>query len=109
MYENWRLERWQTVMSDANHLYLESLHDHSAGLELDFADYSNGVATARYRVTFRNYPAYRNIDESYRLKLWERRHPDATGWSLIVPDSPWIRNSRMNPSLSCSIRAWFTT
>jgi hypothetical protein len=54
-------------------------------------------------VTFLNYPAYRNIDESYRTELWQRRQqlndPDATGWTLVVPDSPWIREFANEPIL----------
>ncbi len=103
MYEDWLLKRWPTLMSDAQHLFMESLHDHLGMLEIELADYSNNTATARYKVTFRNYPAYRNIDESYRLGLWERRQqlndPNATGWTLIVPDSPWIKEFANEPIL----------
>lgn len=90
-------------MSDANHLCMESLQDRSGLLEIELADHWNNAATARFKVTFRNYPAYRNIDELYRVELWERRkqmaHADATGWTLIVPDSPWLREFTNEPVL----------
>ncbi len=103
MYENWQLRRWETPLSDVKHLFMESLHDHSGILEIELADYSNNTAIARYKLTFRNYPAYRNIDESYRIGLWERRQqlndPLATGWTLIIPDSPWIQEFVNEPIL----------
>src|SRR6476620_5972491 len=73
MYENWKLKRWDTFMSDTKHLFMESLHDHAGVLEIELADYSNNVAIARYKVTFRRYPAHRNTEESYQVELWQRR------------------------------------
>jgi hypothetical protein len=104
MYEDWKLQRWDTPMSDAKNLFMESLHDHSGLLEIDLADYSKNVATARYRVTFHTYPAYRNIEEKYRLELWKRRDElridaKSIGWTLKVPDSPWIREFADEPIL----------
>jgi hypothetical protein len=103
MYENWKLKRWDTLMSDAKHLFMESLHDHAGVLEIELADYSNNVAIARYQVTFRRYPAYRNIEESYRLELWQRRDrltdSGPMGWTLIVPDSPWVQEFVNEPVL----------
>jgi hypothetical protein len=103
MYENWQLRRWETPMSDAKDLFMESLHDHAGVLEIDFAGYSDNTVVARYRVTFRNYPAYRNIDEMYRLELWEKRRqhtePNAAGWTLSVPESPWIQEFVGEPIL----------
>jgi hypothetical protein len=103
MYEQWRLRRWDTTLSDAKNLFMDSLHDHAGGLEMEFGDYFNNVATARYRVTFRKYAAYRNIDESYRLELWNRRQqlndPTATGWTFVVPESPWVQEFVNEPIL----------
>jgi hypothetical protein len=93
--------RWDTPMSDAKHLFMESLHDHAGLLEIELADYLNNTAVARYKVTFRSYPAYRNIEEHYRLELWKRRaelnDPDATGWTFIVPDSLWVQEFANEP------------
>jgi hypothetical protein len=103
MYEQWRLRRWDTPVSDAKNLFMDSLHDHAGGLEMEFGDYFNNVATARYRVTFRKYAAYRNIDESCRLELWNRRQqlndPTATGWTFVVPESPWVQEFVNEPIL----------
>ena len=90
-------------MSDVKHLFMESLHDRSGMLEIELADYSDNIVMARYKVTFRNYPAYRNIEESYRLGLWQRRQqlndPNASGWTLIVPDSSWVKEFVNEPIL----------
>jgi hypothetical protein len=103
MYENWRLKRWETPMSSAKFLVMESLHDHSGLLEIELADYVNSVPIARYKVTFRRYPAYRNIQEKYRLELWQRlkelNDPNVTGWTFIVADSPWIQEFANEPIL----------
>ncbi len=100
MYENWRLKRWETPMSDAKHLFMESLHDHSGLLQIELADYLNNAAIARYKVTFRRYPAYRNIEESYRLELWK---------SPPCQIHRGFRNSPTNRSLSSSTKGSFTT
>ena len=60
-------------MSDAKRLFMQSLHDHSGVLEIELTDYWNDVATARFKVTLRRYPAYRNIQEKYPLELWKRK------------------------------------
>ncbi|MGD0001809.1 MAG: hypothetical protein ABSE21_17060 [Bryobacteraceae bacterium] len=90
-------------MADAKHLFMESLHDTSEGLEIELADYLNNVPTARYKVTFKKYPAYRNIQEEYRLELWEGRKrlndPNARGWTLTVPHSPWVLDFANEPIL----------
>lgn len=47
-----------------------------------------------YRVTFKRYPAYRNIMEEHRLTLWRKRpeisEPGATGWTLLVEGSDLV-------------------
>lgn len=90
-------------MCDAKHLFMDSLHDDSEGLEIKLSDWSNNTATARFRVTFKNYPAYRNIQEEYRLALWKRRDalgdPGLTGWAFTVPNSPWAQEFAKEPIL----------
>jgi len=104
MYENWHLRRWETPMSDVDHLFMESLTDRGGRLQIEVGDYVNNEAVSRYRITFENYPAYRNILEEYRLQLWQTRaanvHSGATGWTLIVNDSPWIREFDNEPLLT---------
>ena len=67
MYEQWLLRRWDTPLSDAKGLFMESLHDHSGILEIELADYSNNAATARYKVRFRNIPL---IETSMKVTAW---------------------------------------
>jgi hypothetical protein len=64
----------------------------------------NNKPISRYKITFENYPAYRNILEEYRLNLWKRLadtiNSDVKGWTLLVDDSPWIREFDQEPLLA---------
>jgi hypothetical protein len=93
MYENWMLKRWETPMSDAEGLEMESLCDRNGELVILFQDADE--EPHRYKVSFHgSYPAYRNVREEYRLDLWRRRDEIApareVGSTLIVENSPWI-------------------
>ena len=69
MYDGWRISRWETPVVDVTRLAMVSLADidHELVVLLE-AVYIPG--RPRWRVRFRQYPAYRNIDESYRTDLW---------------------------------------
>jgi hypothetical protein len=90
MYQNWRLHRWSTPMGDAEYLRMESLTDNGR-LVIVLQDLGTNQ---NYRVTFKNYPAYRNIMEEHRGTLWTKRpeisEPDATGWTLLVEGSDLV-------------------
>ena len=104
MYEEWHLRKRETPMSDAKHLFTDSLTDKDGLLQIEVGDYMNNKPISRYKITFQNYPAYRNILEEYRLNLWKRRadavNSDAKGWTLFVDDSPWIREFDHEPLLA---------
>jgi hypothetical protein len=45
----------------------------------------------RWRFTFSDAPAYLNLREEYRLELSaEGITADKVGWTLLVPNSPWL-------------------
>lgn len=103
MYENYRFLRWHSPMSEVRNLFMDSLHDHAAGLEIDLSEWLDGTQVAQFKVTFAKYAAYRNIQEEYRLEMWRRRDetsdPRAIGWTFTVPDSPWLREFANEPVL----------
>jgi len=105
MYENWNLTRWETSLSDAPSLRMEYLLDRDAqdgALELVLQSVST-TERIRCQITFVRYPAYRNILEEFRLELWARRDTISTAYALgctmIVPNSPWIRELGKEPLL----------
>ena len=91
MYEGWQFEDWQTPVSKAKSLQMVSLVD-DVKLSILLQDLQDSQRR-RFRFTFENYPAYRNINESYRTELWRLLPGGKTknlGWTFIVTDSPWI-------------------
>lgn len=98
MYEEWILVPWETPFSEVDLHLVAFVDDHRVILVLEGAAGSPGQRTHRaWRVTFPGGAvfAYRNIEEAYRVGLWERM--DALGLkaprtSFIVPGSPWLRS-----------------
>ena len=69
MYEGWRITRWETPVVDMDRILMVSLTDAKRELVLVLED-PRSSGRRRWQVRFRDYPAYRNIDESYRVDLW---------------------------------------
>ena len=46
----------------------------------------------RFRFTFKNYPAYRNMLEEYQTSLWEDAEHEIieVGWTRIIRESRWL-------------------
>lgn len=94
MYDGWRIARWETPVVDIDRLLLASLVDTGGELTLVFEDCGR-PARPRWRVRFRDYPAYRNIDEAYRVALWSRLDASRQrcGWTFTVdepsPHASW--------------------
>jgi hypothetical protein len=89
LYRGWRVERWETPASDARSLRLVSLVDAGA-LEITLED-AGDPNRRRWRFTFSDAPAYLNLREEYRLELSaEGITADKVGWTLLVPNSPWL-------------------
>lgn len=89
MYEGWRISRWETPVVDENRLLMVSLTDVDRELIL-LLESSRGAGRQRWRVRFRQYPAYRNIDEAYRtdLWLWLDESGQRVGYTFTVEESP---------------------
>ena len=90
-YKQWRIERWDTPLSDIGSVALASLLDSGGQLTITI-EAPREPGRPRWVFTFDTYPGYRNILEEFRLQLWE--HLDATqqrcGNTFCVANSPWI-------------------
>ncbi len=77
-------------MSQVHSLVMVSL-THKVELSIILQDIRD-PQRRRFRFTFSNCPAYRNILEEYRLELWSEieSRREGMGWTLIIPDSQWI-------------------
>lgn len=88
MYEGWRISRWETPVVDLDRLLMVSLTDADQELVLLLED---ARTRDRWRVRWRGrYPAYRNIDESYRVGLWQWLHHSGQrcGSTFLVQETP---------------------
>ena len=95
MADSWQEIRWEAAVSDAKSLAMVSLLDHD-GLHITVQDLRD-PARRRYRFTFHRVPAYRNILEEYRTG--EPVAPKGTGWTRVVPESPWLSELRKREPL----------
>jgi hypothetical protein len=68
MYAGWRIKRWETPVVDLDRTLMVSLTDAKQELVIVFE--GSPPSRSRWRVRFRDYPAYRNIDELHRANLW---------------------------------------
>jgi len=99
VYEGWRFVRWETPVSDLKSIAMVSLVDDGA-LTITLEDLRDS-ARPRWCFRFDHAPIYRNILEEYRLELWELVHQDGArhGWTVTVPDSPWLASLQEKESL----------
>jgi hypothetical protein len=96
LYAGWTSERWETPVSDVPVLFFESLID-DGSLHIRVADVRGGK---RWRFTFTDAPGYANLLEEYRLALWQRdRDAKGLGWTVRVPNSPWLAYLRRTEAL----------
>jgi len=77
---------WQPLAGIPRNLCLESLTDTDDGLVLLLSAQESRLPVLRVR--FDAFVAYRNVNESYRLRLWHRDAHVGAGL-LIVQDSKW--------------------
>jgi hypothetical protein len=89
MYDNWTVTRWETPVVDIRRLLLVSLVDANHELTL-ILEASSSQCRARWRVRWRRYPGYRNLDEAFRTQLWQRLDESGQrcGWTFTVEETP---------------------
>lgn len=99
MYKNWKVENWETPVSQAKSLVMVSLIQ-KVELSIILQDIRD-PQRRRFQFTFSNYSAYRNILEEYRLELWSEIEGkrEGMGWTLIIPDSRWIAELKESEAL----------
>ncbi|MGC4093233.1 MAG: hypothetical protein QM756_42955 [Polyangiaceae bacterium] len=89
MYDGWRITRWETPVVDTSRLAMVSLIDVDHELDV-LLEAVHSPGRPRWRVRFRQYPAYRNVDESYRTDLWRwlDESKQRVGSTFTVEESP---------------------
>ena len=91
MYDNWKIKKWETPVSDWKWLFMDSLTDSAKThtLEILLSDKDDYPQIA---IQFKNYPIYRNIVEEYRTTLWNHLSKTSQwcGWTFEVVNSPWL-------------------
>lgn len=89
MYEGWRISRWESSVVDQNRLRMVSLTDDNLELVL-LLESPQMPDRQRWQVRFRQYAGYRNIDEAYRLGLWQwlDDSDQRCGFTFTVQESP---------------------
>jgi hypothetical protein len=93
MTKGWDVQRWDTPVSDVQSLAMVSLVDRGQ-LSIVLEDVRS-PKRRRFRFIFSKYPAYRNILEEYRLKLWKQldeKTAKKLGWTFILSNSEWLRS-----------------
>ena len=98
MYEHWKIEKWETALSECKHLAMFSLFDDASNNKLII---NLGFDEKEFDLIFSNYPAYRNILEEYRLELWDYldKSNQRCGNTFIVNNSPWLSELVSNEPL----------
>ena len=87
MYEGWTFENWETPISTAKIVFMESLV-HNGPLSITI----KVMNSQSWLFTFEDCPIYRNIVEDYRLELWDlfSELDPRPGSTVIVPNSKWL-------------------
>lgn len=67
-------------------LYVQGVQDDENGLRLLFENESGNLV----EVTFVGYAAYRNVNESFRLRTWRLIRPPKESSSFTVENSSWL-------------------
>jgi hypothetical protein len=100
MCDEWKVERWLTPISDVRSIALVALVDNCHDLFV-VVEAPRKAGRPRWLFRFPNYPAYRNMVEGIRTRLW--RHLDEThqrcGHTFVVTSSSWADEVAAKESL----------
>jgi hypothetical protein len=70
-------KKWEPVEGLEAEMWVEALYDDYEGLRILL---KGNISSAILRFSFKHYYLYRNVDESYRLKLWREGNFDEMRW-----------------------------
>lgn len=71
--------KWEPVEGIEPEMWVEALNDDYEGLRILL---KGNISQAVLKITFKQYYLYRNVDESYRIKLWTEGSFDERKWAL---------------------------
>lgn len=89
MYKGWQVSDWRSPVAEVDRLLMVSLTDENRELVI-VLEGSWVPGRPRWRVRFRPYSGYRNLDERYRGDLWQWLHDSSQGCggTFIVEEDP---------------------
>jgi len=89
-YQKWKIKRWETPISDDKNCIMTSLNDDSKSVLLSIT--VERMDNTKWQFIFDSPPAYRNIMEEYRTKLWVvlDETKQRCGNTFIVENSEWL-------------------
>jgi hypothetical protein len=82
------LKPWQPIESIPRRVEVTSLRDEEDGLVLLLAPENSREPL--FRMVFTEFVAYRNINESYRIRTWQGQDMSQASSLAIVEDSSWL-------------------
>jgi hypothetical protein len=76
-----KYNKWEPVQGIENEMWVEALHDDYEGLRILLK--GNSESSGILSISFPQYYVYRNVDESYRHKLWRKGNFEQRDWCLF--------------------------
>ena len=77
--------KWEPVKGIEKEMWVEAIHDDYEGLRILLK--GSTISSIMLSVNFSHYYMYCNVDESYRIKLWDEGEFDERNWSLYRTSS----------------------
>ena len=83
-----RFERWQPLENTPRRLEIRALRDEDEGLCVVVA--SEETRKPLMKLVFQDFVAYRNVNESFRIRTWQSHVMKGSSSLLIVHGSLWL-------------------
>src|SRR3989338_6571589 len=77
--------KWEPVKGIEKEMWVEAIHDDYEVLRILLK--GSTISSIMLSVNFSHYYMYCNVDESYRIKLWDEGEFDERNWSLYRTSS----------------------
>lgn len=78
-------KKWMPIEGLERELWVEAVHDDYEGFRILMKGSSPSSATLC--IHFKHYYLYRNVDETYRMKLWQEGNFEERNWALYTTTS----------------------